>query len=361
MPMMASSTNTPSATAKPPSVMVLSVRPARSSTATAASSDRGMARKVISAERQSRRNRNSTTRIRTAAINSECSRLDQRPLDEIGRAVQRRIDGDALRLQCRRQVAKRRFHGTGGVQGIGAILAGQRQQHAACGPDQRIAGAQRRRLGHGGDLADGDRRLAAHRQHRAAHRADIRRRHGCLDQHPLMRQIDKAGAAQGQRRARRIGQVGQGEAIGRHALQIGLDLNLAHRAAEHDDMRDARDRQQAPASSPTRPGRAVRKATSLSDVSPILSRSMVLEVSGDSCGVSTPGGSALPNSLSRSEMPWRALLRSILSANWMVMTDRPGMDSERMVASPGVPLTAFSIGLVTSCSTCSAVKPGASV
>ena len=43
------------------------------------------------------------------------------------------------------------------------------------------------------------------------------------------------------------------------------------------------------------------------------------------------------------------------------MTDRPGMDSERMVASPVAPLTAFSIGLVTSCSTCSAVKPGASV
>jgi len=45
----------------------------------------------------------------------------------------------------------------------------------------------------------------------------------------------------------------------------------------------------------------------------------------------------------------------------MVTSDRPGMDSERMVESPGAPLTAFSIGLVTSCSTCWAVKPGASV
>ncbi len=88
---------------------------------------------------------------------------------------------------------------------------------------------------------------------------------------------------------------------------------------------------------------------------------MVLEVSGDSRGASTPAGRALPSSLSRSEMPCRALYRSILSVNWMVMTDRPGMDSERMVASPCAPLTAFSIGLVTSCSTCWAVKPGASV
>ena len=45
----------------------------------------------------------------------------------------------------------------------------------------------------------------------------------------------------------------------------------------------------------------------------------------------------------------------------MVTTDRPGMDSDRSVASPGAPSTAFSIGLVTSCSTCWAVKPGASV
>ena len=34
---------------------------------------------------------------------------------------------------------------------------------------------------------------------------------------------------------------------------------------------------------------------------------MVLEVSGESLGVPTPSGKALPNSLSRSEMPWREL------------------------------------------------------
>ncbi len=45
----------------------------------------------------------------------------------------------------------------------------------------------------------------------------------------------------------------------------------------------------------------------------------------------------------------------------MVTTDSPGMDSERRVASPAEPLTAFSIGRVTSSSTCCGAKPGASV
>jgi len=44
----------------------------------------------------------------------------------------------------------------------------------------------------------------------------------------------------------------------------------------------------------------------------------------------------------------------------MVMTERPWIDTERSDSTPGTPLTAFSIGWVTSTSTCSAVRPGAS-
>jgi hypothetical protein len=44
-----------------------------------------------------------------------------------------------------------------------------------------------------------------------------------------------------------------------------------------------------------------------------------------------------------------------------VTTDSPGIDSERMVASPAEPLTAFSTCLVTSSSTCWGANPGASV
>ena len=75
MPMMASSTSTPARRRSRPSVMVLSVRPMRSSTATAASSDSGMAVKAIRAARKSRRNRYSTARMSTAAITSEFFRF----------------------------------------------------------------------------------------------------------------------------------------------------------------------------------------------------------------------------------------------------------------------------------------------
>ncbi len=74
MPMMASSTNTPSATANPPSVMVLSVSPMRSRTPTAASKDSGMAVNAINAARKSRRNKYSTARMSTAAMTKDSFR-----------------------------------------------------------------------------------------------------------------------------------------------------------------------------------------------------------------------------------------------------------------------------------------------
>src|SRR3984957_666936 len=98
-----------------------------------------------------------------------------------------------------------------------------------------------------------------------------------------------------------------------------------------------------------------------SDRRPIFSRSMVLETSGESFGVPTPAGSVLPNSDSRSEIPCRATCTSTPSANVIVTTERPGIDSERRVASPAAPFTAFSTCLVTSSSTCCGAKPGASV
>jgi hypothetical protein len=52
---------------------------------------------------------------------------------------------------------------------------------------------------------------------------------------------------------------------------------------------------------------------------------------------------------------------STLSVNVMITTDSPGIDSERSVAKPAAPLTALSMRLVTSSSTCSGAKPGASV
>ncbi len=76
---------------------------------------------MISAERQSRRNRYSTANIRTAAITSDCSSEGQRPFDEVRGPVQHRIDRDTLRLQGRRQLRQRGFDGMRRLQRVGAI------------------------------------------------------------------------------------------------------------------------------------------------------------------------------------------------------------------------------------------------
>ncbi len=88
---------------------------------------------------------------------------------------------------------------------------------------------------------------------------------------------------------------------------------------------------------------------------------MVLETSGDSLGVPTPAGRLLPSSERRSEIPCRAICTSMPSAKVTVTTESPGIDSDRSVARPGAPLTAFSTCLVTNSSTCCGAKPGASV
>ena len=67
---------------------------------------------------------------------------------------------------------------------------------------------------------------------------------------------------------------------------------------------------------------------------------MVLDTKGESFGVPTPAGRLLPSSDSRSEIPWRATCTSMPFAKVTVTTDKPGIDSERSVASPAAPLTA---------------------
>jgi hypothetical protein len=64
--MMASSTTTPIAMARPPKVIVLNVTPRRVSTIAAAKSDSGMAAHETAAIRRSNRKRNITTVTKTA-------------------------------------------------------------------------------------------------------------------------------------------------------------------------------------------------------------------------------------------------------------------------------------------------------
>ncbi len=67
-PMIASSTTTPSATASPPSVMVLIVHPSASTAMTVESKASGMDAKVTATLRKSRRNMKSTRVISSAPI-----------------------------------------------------------------------------------------------------------------------------------------------------------------------------------------------------------------------------------------------------------------------------------------------------
>ncbi|GJE45106.1 hypothetical protein AEGHOMDF_4300 [Methylobacterium soli] len=52
---------------------------------------------------------------------------------------------------------------------------------------------------------------------------------------------------------------------------------------------------------------------------------------------------------------------SLPVVNTAVMTDSPWIEEERSDSMPGKPFTATSIGCVTSTSTCSGLRPGASV
>jgi hypothetical protein len=45
-----------------------------------------------------------------------------------------------------------------------------------------------------------------------------------------------------------------------------------------------------------------------------------------------------------------AVLASVPSASWTLTLELPSLDVEVMLATPGMPDTAFSIGMVTSCS-----------
>ncbi len=93
-------------------------------------------------------------------------------------------------------------------------------------------------------------------------------------------------------------------------------------------------------------------------VKPSPNTSPVDEVNGAMRGADAPAGNA--TSPRRSTTVWRIGPGRAPSANCRVTTDRPCTDCERMEATPGTPPSAFSIGRVTSCSTCSATRPGAS-
>ncbi len=102
-------------------------------------------------------------------------------------------------------------------------------------------------------------------------------------------------------------------------------------------------------------------ASRVSEVSPTRSTVRVEEVSGVMAGAATPSGMRPDRAASRSLTRWRTRSTSLPDRKAAVITDRPWMEVERRVSSPGRPPTATSTGWVTSTSTCSESRPGASV
>jgi hypothetical protein len=100
---------------------------------------------------------------------------------------------------------------------------------------------------------------------------------------------------------------------------------------------------------------------STSDWRPILSTSIVADVSGESRGGATPAGRRAAMSARLSATSWRERYGSASSVNTAVTTESPWIDSERSASMPATPPSALSIGVVTSRSTCSGARPGASV
>jgi len=119
---------------------------------------------------------------------------------------------------------------------------------------------------------------------------------------------------------------------------------------------------------PSSRGRSVQSANvrrsiceRLSEVSPTASTRLAADVRGAITGVFTSWGISPDSSPSRSLTICRARNTSLCSSKTAVITESPCTDCERMDSRLATPLMAFSTGRVTSASTSSGESPGASV
>ena len=94
---------------------------------------------------------------------------------------------------------------------------------------------------------------------------------------------------------------------------------------------------------------------------PIFITRLVDESGGRITGGRATAGSLPASAARRSCTSWRARIRSVPSSKISTTDDRPSTDFERIVFSQGVPLRAFSSGMLIRLSTSSVDRPGASV
>ena len=161
---MAWSTSTPTDSARPPSVIRLSVSPRICRMITEVRIDSGIVSAITSVLRQLPRNSSTSAAVRPAAISASIATPDDRGLDE-DRLVEQRLDRDLLGHLLGR-LGQQRAQVGHDVQRRRAAVLQHRQQHAALAVLAHDVGLRREAVAHEGDVADGGRRAVdgAHRQ-----------------------------------------------------------------------------------------------------------------------------------------------------------------------------------------------------
>ena len=241
--MIASSTTSPSAMTRPARTMVLRVPPRAWRTSTAARSESGMARRLMTAVRHSKRK---AARIAATSRQPQSMALLQvveGHLDEGGRAEDRRVDLDAAQGGAQRLQGL--LHAPRHVERVAPGLLLDDQQEAGAVVDDGVADRRGVALHHARHVADAQGRAAAEGDRHRGEVLRARDRSRLRDGEPLVGGVDEAPGAHGRGLPGGGDQRVEGQVVRAEALGVHEDLQLAVALAPDGDVGDAGDRHQA--------------------------------------------------------------------------------------------------------------------
>ncbi len=226
---VASSTRMPTASARPPSVMMLMVSPSALSRMTETKIDSGMEMEMTIVGRQSPRNSRIMTAVRAAAMTASCRHAIDGSAHE-QRLIEQRFDGDfaGQRLRGNGNGFLYRVHNREGGAAARLVDRHQRAAHAILAHD---VGLRRKTVANVGHIAQVNRR-AIHRLHRQI----VQLRDGLrtavhLD---LVFQRSDLGRPAGSNQVLRVDgvdDVGGRKPVGLQPRQVEINLHLAYLAA----------------------------------------------------------------------------------------------------------------------------------
>ena len=286
----------------------------------------------------------------------------ERPLDERRRPEDRRVDLDARRGPAaaprappRRRASPRSVLPPGCFSTISSRPGPSLMTASPIGGGKPIS--------HVGHVAQPQRRAAAEAR-RSSARGPRASRCGerCRTASRWLGVSTKPPAGDGRGVGHRLDDRVERHAVGPQPVGIDQHLELPVALAPDGDVRDAGDRHQPRAGSSTGPASVSSICESVFDDTPIFSTRLVDE-SGDRItgGLRRRPAAAAPRPPAAPAPAAARAIRSVPSSKISTTDDSPSTDFERIVFSPGVPLSAFSSGTLTRLSTSSVERPGASV